>query len=440
MSDKKNMFGMPWTEWRNLAGLSDPYAVLSAEQGVPPVLAEGYELQEKVVGDEKSSRSFGPKPGSPAFEKLTDKQKRAIRLVKVVRNPKSEYSKSLKRTRYIQALRGEGERKSGGISSLAAAEKKLKAKKTREAGVKAGQERIAKGNYPPGVPTSREVQACREAIFHDINARYDELMSEFVEMGGDSLEEFHDCLDYALECVFEEVVEEFAEELLWEEFLVQKGLTLEAFDQLADAALMTEDEDEMASILALRDVFRKEVIEADDGEKLKRTMDIVKGLSPTAQTQRQGVQLKKFKSFVHGDTPRTIDWGKKHGGKTTWEPAGGEKKKAAEDVIGDDEEALWEEFLAERGITLEQFHMLMDEAIESGDLEEMDALYQLEGKWQAWKEKRAAEKAAKAKAETEKLLAPVKQGGAIIKKVGQSNVRALNVRGQATHASGGRGR
>lgn len=318
-----NMFNMPWVEWRNLAGLADPYAILSAEQGVP-------RLSGDLTEGRETSRSYAPKPGTRAHAQMTPKQQRLASVVRAARKAKKTRGTGDILVKYAQT---------------AQAEKKV------------------------------TLSACREVLADFIGADYHELFAEFAEAGGDSIAEFHECLDSAHAAVEEDIVEE----VLWEEFLVQKGLTLEAFHQLMDAAIQTEDEEEMTSLLALEGLF--------EAEK--------KGLTGGGETKSGGVSMKGFKSLVgrhpavSGGGGGTIDWGK-YGGKKKFKSVGASPGQTNEDILCEDEEDLWEEFLCERGITVGQFHQLMDEAIASGDADEMGTLVQLDEIFGAWKTRKKA--------------------------------------------------
>lgn len=361
-NSRSNMFGMPWGEWNNLAGLTDPYTALSAEQGVPKVLSSLEEAAEN------------PRSGMPDPSRQTGKQKRLNLVVNRVRASK----------------------KSKGHPGLVAFAKKAM--------------------------DEDNVQSAVEAVADFIGARYEDLIREFIEAGGDTYSEFHECLDVAHGDLTEEIVDEF----LWEEWLVVKGLTLETFEQLVDTAAVTEDEDEIASILALRGMF-----EADKK----------KGFTGSSSSTG-GVSMKGFKSLAGGMARGrgTIDWGKYGGKKKFTSVAAAEPKKPPaaagtnEDVLHEDEDVLWEIYLREHDISVEQFHALIDEAIANGDKKAMATYLAVEEGLKTWIAKRKEAKAAKFD------LSAVRRGGEIIRKVGVKNVKAANVVGQATHASSGRGR
>lgn len=330
----KSPFDMPWAEWRSLAGLADPYAIVSAEAGVPKSMSismtEGVIVEDHTL-DESQFSGGSAKPDSGP-------RKKAARLVKLKR-------------RHAQMKQGEDPLKSP-----------------------------AKDRHADSVALYKYLR--RQGKVEDVS--YNTAFAAYLGENGIAIGDFHALMNEAIESGDEEMMDELlALEVQFDE-LVQN--TIKRGAQLGKQA--------MAKVVGAPAPVPTAQAPVPSAQAPKPT---AQAAVPTAQAPKPTAQAAPAQAQPQGAAQAPSAQPAVQPQKAMKPQPGLPKikKPAAPPVkpkpVVASVEAAWGEFLAESDITLDQFHILMDEAMETGDAEVVDELLALEDSFGVWLEKRTKE-------------------------------------------------
>ena len=384
----KEIIGMPWLEWRSLAGLADPYSLVSAEVGVPRVMSISMTEGAYTEG-EYLEEAFMPKEQTP-------KQKRRGDIARLVRVRKAKASKVDERPAR-ERLRGQMKAKAAPVLNKMDA---LRAK----LGLK------ARGSHQTEDLQYEEYQ-------------HEELFGFFLEDNGISLNNFHDLLDEVLEHGNEAdmtamlVIEDEFEEALGtmlksagKAVATGVGKAVGTVSNIptqinrAKTALKKSYDDGKASTqipvapppaaVAPAAVAPAQAAPAQAAPAQAAPAQAAPAQAAPAQAapaQAAPAQAAPAQAAPAAKKPGLLRRAVGFVGRKTMGAVRGAARGAIAASVDD---GNWDEFLSERGITLGQFHVLMDEAMESGDQDEIDTILAVEDLFGQWLEATKKEKKA----------------------------------------------
>lgn len=398
MSDEKNILGMNMTEWRNLSGLADPYALDEA-------------ITARTVGRSKAEiqATSGSSPAAPSGDDKKKSQADAIKAfvathgIKRVTGAGRSHSDEMNRHKpgHLRRL----------AATRAAQAKEKKAKREQEKAAAArekenqkfgGRAAEVKSQYTPAQQDriARQLAAKRELTTDLELEDIDVLWASFLEDRGSSVEEYNYFVDLAVESGDEELaIELIAVEDQFDEVLATTGAPTKA--PMAAGG--------QPAGMPAKPPMQKAPMAAGGGQPAGAppaaggtaapagaSAPAVPAAPAQAAVPAQAPTQSAGASPVRASAPQmtkeqpgllgAIAQGVKGVGQVargTTRMVGSSmrgvgqvpQQNASVDYSDEFEAILSEEF----GITAEQYVALCDDAFESGDEDMIDAIYQVEG-------------------------------------------------------------